>query len=77
MKWDEFKALLCGLNADTPLGKIINIRAEDDPKVIKNFTSSQKKIRSDWRSKTANSVDKQSYDDAMEGLKNMFMSMAK
>ena len=33
---------------NTPLGQIVSIRAEKDPKVIKNFSKDQKKIRSDW-----------------------------
>ena len=33
---------------ETPLGRIVGIRAEKDPKVIKEFTKEQKKIRNDW-----------------------------
>lgn len=33
---------------DTPLGSIVSIRAEKDPKVIKDFTKDQRKIRNDW-----------------------------
>lgn len=49
MSWEEFCTLLSGLLPDTPLGRIVSIRAEKDPKVIKNFTDDQKKIRSDWQ----------------------------
>ena len=49
MSWDEFCTLLSGLLPDTPLGRIVSIRAEKDPKVIKNFTDDQKKIRSSWQ----------------------------
>ena len=33
---------------ETPLGRIVGIGAEKDPKVIKEFTKEQKKIRNDW-----------------------------
>lgn len=33
---------------ETPLGRIVGIRAEKDPKVIKEFSKEQKKIRNDW-----------------------------
>ena len=33
---------------ETPLGRVVSIRAEKDPKIIKNFTKEQKKIRNDW-----------------------------
>lgn len=49
MSWQEFCTLLLGLLPDTPLGRIVSIRAEKDPKVIKNFTKEQKKIRNDWQ----------------------------
>lgn len=49
MSWNEFCTLLSGLLPDTPLGKIVGIRAEKDPKMLKNFTKEQKKIRNDWQ----------------------------
>ncbi len=34
--------------SNTPLGNVVSIRAEKNPKIIKNFSKEQKKIRSDW-----------------------------
>lgn len=48
MSWSEFCSLLTGIMHDTPLGQIVNIRAEKDPKVIKSFTKEQKRIRQEW-----------------------------
>lgn len=48
MSWNEFCNLLSGLMPDTPLGKIVAIRAEKDPKVIKEFNETQRNIRNDW-----------------------------
>ena len=77
MKWDEFKALVSGLGSETPLGRMVSIRAENDKDVIKRFTKEQKYIRNEWRSRSAQKMDKQSFDQAMKGLEEMFKAMAK
>ena len=76
MTWSEFATLLSGLMPDTPLGQIISIRAEKDKEVIKRFTKDQKRIQSDWKRRQSKNIDKESYDDAMNAFKNMFISMA-
>ncbi len=76
MKWGEFCALLSGLNADSPLGRIVQIRAENDPKILKHFTAHQKRIRSEWRNKAAANVSENARDDAVEFFKNLFISLA-
>jgi hypothetical protein len=48
ISWEEFCVLLSGLMPNTPLGRIVGIRAEENPEVIKNFNSDQKRIRNDW-----------------------------
>ncbi len=48
MSWSEFCSLLSGIMPDTPLGSIVSIRVEKDPKRIKEFTADQRKIRNDW-----------------------------
>lgn len=32
----------------TPLGNIVSIRSEKDPKVLKHFTKDQREIRNKW-----------------------------
>ena len=76
MTWSEFATLLSGLMPDTPLGQIISIRSEKDKEVIKRFTKDQKRIQSDWKRRQSKNVDKESYEDAMNTFKNMFISMA-
>lgn len=51
MTWRKFKLLLSGLLPDTPLGKVVEIRAENDPDVLKGYTMSQHGIRNKWRRK--------------------------
>lgn len=44
----EFRQLLSGLNGDTPLGYVVQIRAETDSKRIRQMTQKEKEIRTDW-----------------------------
>ena len=77
MKWGEFSSLLSGLNGDTPLGNIVRIRSEKDPKVIKNFTENEKRIRSKWLNKNAKEISNEDYKQDKKRIKNMFKSIAK
>lgn len=77
MKWDEFRALISGLDAETPLGRIVQIRAENDKEVIKRFTKEQKRIRNEWRIRSSQSMDKDTFEQAMKGFEKMFEAMAK
>lgn len=53
MDWVEFRAKLIGLSGDTPLGRIIQIRSETDPEILKSYTSEMKRIRDEWLNKQA------------------------
>lgn len=45
----EFTQLLVGLNGDTSLGYVVQIRSEKNPKRIKDFTKKEKDIRTEWQ----------------------------
>ncbi len=77
MKWDEFKALVSGLGPETPLGRIVQIRAEDDKETLKRFSREQKRIRDEWRNRSAQNMDEQTFEQAMLGFEKMFEAMAK
>ena len=51
MSWNEFCTLLSGLMPDTPLGRVVSIRAETDPDIIKNFNDGQRRIYNEWRAR--------------------------
>lgn len=53
MKWKEFSMLLNGLGSDTPLGRIVAIRSEDNAEAVKKMTPDQKRLRNDWRKRQA------------------------
>ena len=76
MTWDEFTDLLSGLPAESPLGRMVQIRLENDENVIKNFTSSQRRIRNEWRSRQAKAVSAEDTAVFLEQMKQMFISMA-
>lgn len=77
MSWMEFKTLLSGIAPDTPLGRIVSIRAEDDPDIIKGFTQEQKRIRSEWRSRIAKEKPKEEAEAMYESLRKAFIQMAR
>ncbi len=77
MDWGEFSSLLAGINSETPLGNYVRIRSETDPEKIKNFTTSEKEIRSEWLRKNAPQISKENYKQAMENFKNMFIAFSK
>jgi hypothetical protein len=78
MPWSEFSNLVTGLLPETPLGEIVKIRSEDDPDVLKKFTSDQLAIRNKWRERQAlqqldnPEVLKKSMDNLSAMLKSMF-----
>lgn len=77
MKWGEFVALLSGLSAESPLGRVVQIRCENDPKILEKFTPQQHRIRREWRQRTAQNVSDERLDEALEFFKNMFKGQAK
>ena len=77
MSWREFSYYLQGLSGDTPLGKIISIRAENDPERLRDFTPEQRRIRNEYLAKQAKHKTAKQVNDALEGIKNAFIGMAK
>ena len=75
MKWDEFRTLLVGIAPETPLGRIVAIRAEENKEVLKHFTRDQRRIRSEWRRRRAQQVSVDERDKILEALKQAFTAM--
>ena len=70
MPWEEFKQLLSGIAPDTPLGRIVSIRAEEDPEVLKNFTPEQRRIQTEWRNKMARNTPEEARDRFLDEIMN-------
>ncbi|MEE0265578.1 MAG: Gp15 family bacteriophage protein [Acutalibacteraceae bacterium] len=76
MKWNEFVSLLSGLNIDSPLGRLVQIRTETDSKVIKNFSSHQRRIYNEWKMRKLKNSSPQSNENAIEQMRQAFVQMA-
>lgn len=76
MKWSEFCDFLVGLGPETPLGRVVAIRSEEDENMLKNFSKEQHRIRNEWRRKRAKNVSEKERMEALEQIKNAFISMA-
>lgn len=72
MLWDEFATLLAGLNGETPLGYLVRIRSEKDPKVRQKFTKEEKKIYSEWRSRHLPKPMQMSREEVETELRKIF-----
>lgn len=77
MMWNEFVALLSGLGPETPLGRLVAIRAENDKDILKTFSPAQKRIRNEYRRRRAKRVPQQKIDDVLEQLKQAFIAASK
>lgn len=73
MTWDEFCTYLSGLNEKTALGKIVAIRSEKDPKIIKEMTADQKRIRREWAKKSMKNYTKEEYERIMKDMSAGFI----
>lgn len=75
MTWTEFRSLLSGLGPDTPLARTVQIRLENDPKILKNFTSAQHRIRDKWRSRNVKSYTESDMNAILAQFQQAFASM--
>lgn len=76
MKWSEFKAFISGFGNDTPLGKIISIRAEDDPETLRRFNDAQRSIRNKWRTRRAKKMPRKDLDQFLAAMQEVFKGMS-
>lgn len=75
MSCEEFRQLLSGLNGDTPLGYVVQTRAEKDPKKIRKMTAHEKKIRSDWMSFKSKNNKTKKVELKAEDISKVFTKM--
>lgn len=78
ISWNEVKMLISGLLPDTPLGKIVSVRCENNKDTLKTFTPEMKRIRNEWRNRVAQGKLKNedalndTFDNMAKSLKAMF-----
>ncbi len=75
MSWNEFCSLLQGLGPETPLARTVQIRLETDKEVLKNFTSSQHKIRNKWRSRNVKHYSDEDMNTIRAEFQNFFANL--
>ena len=61
---------------DTPLGKIVSIRTENDKEILKHFTPDQKRIRTEWMNKQAKAKTLDETMAFVEEMKQAFIRMS-
>ena len=73
ISWSEVRMLISGLLRDTPLGKITQIRSENDKDMLKNYTPDMHKIRNAWRDKMAKDKlkDEESLNKTFDNMEKM------
>ena len=77
MQWGEFCTLLTGLNGDTPLGHVVDVRSTTDKERIKNMSASDKRIRDEWQARQIKKpIDSKSYMQSMRALEEAMKALA-
>ncbi len=76
MKWGELSSYISGLMHNTPLGNIVQIRAETDKEIISRMTPEQKEIRRKWRNSQAKQVNEEDMKQFLEQMKKSLTSLA-
>ncbi len=56
LSWQDWNKLVSGLMDDTPLGRVVAVRSEQDREVIKRFSPWQKQIHAEWKAFQANQM---------------------
>ena len=75
ISYQEYTQLLTGLCGETPLGNVVQIRAETDSKRIKEFNTYEKRIYREW--KEFRNKNRQEVDAVQKGIEiqQMFKSL--
>ncbi len=77
MTWGEFSTLLAGIDSESPLGRIVSIRSENDKEKLKKFSPEERRIRNEWRAKNRRvNTSEEERDKALAGFQAMFKSLA-
>ena len=76
LPWPEWSKLVSGLMDDTPLGRVVAVRGESDPKVIAQMSPWQKKLRAQWNSFRAERAAQQPREALMAQMANLEKMLA-
>ena len=76
MRWDEFAALLTGIGPETALGRVVAIRSETDPDILKHYTPEQRRIRDSWLARKKPDASQEEIAEILENIKGALIQMA-
>lgn len=77
LHYADWVKLVSGLMDDTPLGRVVAVRSEDNPDVLKGFTPAQHRIRSEWRDfQTKRQAQTMSMDDWLRQMAELERQLA-
>lgn len=66
---------MSGLNGDTPLGYVVQIRSETDSKKIREMTKKEKEIRNEWNQFKLKNKKQQKIELKKEDISKVFSSI--
>lgn len=84
LKYADWAKMVSGLMDDTPLGRVVGTRMEQDKEILKHYTPEQRRIRSEWtqfcaqkRAKQLETPEnRQAWDVQMANLERMLAGFA-
>ena len=72
MPWDEFADLLGGLNDQTPLVRVAQIRTTADRERLRALTPEQRRMRADWQRRRARAKSRADTEAFLEMIQAAF-----
>ena len=77
LPYPEWSKLVSGLMDNTPLGRVVAVRGEEDRKIIAQMSPWQRKIRSEWQSFVASKTVQKSRKELMAQMADLEQMLAK
>ena len=75
ISYAEWARLVSGLMPETPLGRVVQIRMEKDPKVISKFGEYERKVRADWSKFKYSQQTPEQAEHSVEQLQDMLKNL--
>lgn len=77
LPYPEWSKLVSGLMDNTPLGRVVAVRGEQDRKVIAKMSPWQRRIRSEWQSFVASKAVQKPHTELLAQMADLERMLAK
>lgn len=77
LSYPEWSKLVSGLMDNTPLGRVVAVRGEQDQKIVAQMSPWQRKIRSEWRAFVASKATQKPAEELRAQMASLEQLMAK